>query len=75
MLVKNKKLLLLIAGVTALNFTACAKNKSAAVNSNEKTIEEIKVNPQIEKLNAVLALVLVISTMLQDTTFQIALKT
>lgn len=55
MLVKNKKLLLLIAGVTALNFTACAKNKSAAVNSNEKTIEEIKVNPQIEKLNAVLA--------------------
>ena len=51
---KYSKILLVVSSLLLLNFTACAKAKSSAAGAVEEPVQQLAVNPEIEKLNRVL---------------------
>lgn len=55
MLKKSQKLFVLLSLFVLINFTACAKSKSAESKASETAPQQTqKINPEIEKLNRVL---------------------
>ena len=58
-MIKSTKVLLFVAALVLLSFTACAKSKNTAAKSAEQpvpqqSVSQQTVNPEIEKLNRVL---------------------